>query len=192
MIRKKAAIVLGIALTLSGVLSGCENNGKAAVEALEKGDYKEAEAQFKEMTEQKDKEKAAEGYRGLGITYYSQEQYEQAMEMFSSAVEKGVKETTQLYNLMGSCAMRLEDYEKALEYYKAGIALNDTSSDEEKTDKNVQKSDEEMIREMKFNEVVCYERLAQWEQAKEKVKEYLSEYPDDEKMMKESQFLETR
>ena len=192
MIRKKAVIVLGIALTLSGVLSGCENNGKAAVEALEKGDYKEAEAQFKEMTEQKDKEKAAEGYRGLGITYYSQEQYEQAMEMFSSAVEKGVKETTQLYNLMGSCAMRLEDYEKALEYYKAGIALNDTSSDEEKTDKNVQKSDEEMIREMKFNEVVCYERLAQWEQAKEKVKEYLSEYPDDEKMMKESQFLETR
>lgn len=192
MIRKKAAIVLGIALTLSGVLSGCENNGKAAVEALEKGDYKEAEAQFKEMTEQKDKEKAAEGYRGLGITYYSQEQYEQAMEMFSSAVEKGVKETTQLYNLMGSCAMRLEDYEKALEYYKASIALNDTSSDEEKTDKNVQKSDEEMIREMKFNEVVCYERLAQWEQAKEKVKEYLSEYPDDEKMMKESQFLETR
>lgn len=192
MIRKKAVIVLGIALTLSGVLSGCENNGKAAVEALEKGDYKEAEAQFKEMTEQKDKEKAAEGYRGLGITYYSQEQYEQAMEMFSSAVEKGVKETTQLYNLMGSCAMRLEDYEKALEYYKAGIALNDTSSDEEKTDKNVQKSDEKMIREMKFNEVVCYERLAQWEQAKEKVKEYLSEYPDDEKMMKESQFLETR
>lgn len=192
MIRKKAAIVLGIALTLSGVLSGCENNGKAAVEALEKGDYKEAEAQFKEMTEQKDKEKAAEGYRGLGITYYSQEQYEQAMEMFSAAVENGVKETPQLYNLMGSCAMRLEDYEKALEYYKAGIALNDTSSDEEKTDKNVQKSDEEMIREMKFNEVVCYERLAQWEQAKEKVKEYLSEYPDDEKMMKESQFLETR
>ena len=49
-----------------------------------------------------------------------------------------------------------------------------------------------MIREMKYNEILCYEKLADWENARQKAEEYLSEYPDDEAVQKEAEFLETR
>lgn len=50
------------------VASGCANSAKSGVEALEAGDYKEAQAQFEKLTEEKDKKKSAEGYRGLAMT----------------------------------------------------------------------------------------------------------------------------
>lgn len=53
------------------VASGCANSAKSGVEALEAGDYKEAQAQFEKLTEEKDKKKSAEGYRGLAMTIMS-------------------------------------------------------------------------------------------------------------------------
>mgnify|MGYP005802440131 FL=1 len=49
-----------------------------------------------------------------------------------------------------------------------------------------------MDRELKYNEIICYEKLADWENAREKANEYLSEYPDDEAVRKEAELLETR
>lgn len=49
-----------------------------------------------------------------------------------------------------------------------------------------------MLREMKYNEIVCLEQQADWQSAKQKVDEYLSEYPDDESVQKEAEFLITR
>ena len=48
------------------------------------------------------------------------------------------------------------------------------------------------FREMKYNEIICCEHLADWESAKQKVTEYLNDYPDDEAMQREAEFLETR
>lgn len=93
---------------------------ESGVEALEAGDYKEAQAQFEKLTEEKDKKKSAEGYRGLAMTYYEQEEYSSALDAFKKAVDTGVVQTTQIYNLMGICAMKTEDYEAALEYIQAG------------------------------------------------------------------------
>ena len=45
---------------------------------------------------------------------------------------------------------------------------------------------------MKYNEIICYEKQADWENAKGKVTEYLDAYPDDETVQKEAEFLETR
>ena len=104
------------------VASGCANSAKSGVEALEAGDYKEAQAQFEKLTEEKDKKKSAEGYRGLAMTYYEQEEYSSALDAFKKAVDTGVVQTTQIYNLMGVCAMKTEDYEAALEYIQAGLA----------------------------------------------------------------------
>ena len=60
---------------------------------------------------------AAEGYRGLGMTYYEMEDYENALESFRQAAENGAKQTIQMYNLMGICAMQTEDYKSALGLY---------------------------------------------------------------------------
>ena len=108
------------------VASGCANSAKSGVEALEAGDYKEAQAQFEKLTEEKDKKKSAEGYRGLAMTYYEQEEYSSALDAFKKAVDTGVVQTTQIYNLMGVCAMKTEDYEAALEYIQAGLAMAET------------------------------------------------------------------
>ena len=46
------------------VASGCANSAKSGVEALEAGDYKEAQAQFEKLTEEKDKEEIGRGVSG--------------------------------------------------------------------------------------------------------------------------------
>ena len=91
----------------------------------------------------------------------------------------------QLYHLMSVCAMQNENYEKALDYIQTGMGLAQTSDGKESVDAD-------MLREMRYNEIVCLEQQADWESAKQKVEEYLSEYPDDETVQKEAEFLKTR
>ena len=117
----------------------------------------------------------------------------QALESFQKAVDLGAKETVQLYHLMSVCGMQTwtgeeEDdtaYSSVLEYIQTGLALADADDSEEAPDAD-------MIREMKYNEIICYEKLADWENARQKAEEYLGEYPDDEAVQKEAEFLETR
>ena len=174
------------AVAAAGLACGCGNPQKEGVKALEDGEYQEAETQFQEMARSSDREESAEGYRGLGMTYYEMEDYAGALEAFEQALENGARQSTQLYNLMGVCAMQTENYEAALEYIQSGLALADTSSDEK------DQPSEDLLREMKYNEIICYERQADWESAKQKADEYLDEYPDDEAVQREAEFLETR
>lgn len=48
------------------------------------------------------------------------------------------------------------------------------------------------MQEMKYNEIVAYEKLGKWENARTKLKEYVKDYPDDERGTKEAEFLETQ
>ncbi|MEI3218996.1 MAG: tetratricopeptide repeat protein [Lachnoclostridium sp.] len=45
---------------------------------------------------------------------------------------------------------------------------------------------------MMFNEIAAYEKMGDYETAKEKLREYTEKYPDDENAAKEAEFLETR
>ena len=85
------------------------------------------------------------------MTYYEQEEYSSALDAFKKAVDTGVVQTTQIYNLMGICAMKTEDYEAALEYIQAGLAMAETdmSGEEEKNSENG-KDSAEMIQEMRY------------------------------------------
>ena len=112
------------------------------------------------------------------------EDYSPALEAFQTALDQGGEQTVQIYNLMGICAMNVSDYESALEYFQSGLALADTASGSE--------TDTDLIREMRYNEIICYERTADWESAKQKAAQYLEEYPGDEAVEKEAEFLETR
>ena len=86
---------------------------------------------------------------------------------------------------MGVCAMQTEDYADALSYIQSGLALADSQEGEDAPDAS-------LIQEMKYNEIICCERQGDWDTAKEKVAEYLADYPDDETAQKEADFLETR
>ena len=183
-------IRIGAALTAAvltaGLLAGCANPEKAGVKALEEGNYTEAEAQFQEAAADEDREKSAEGYRGLGMTYYETGDCAAALDAFRKAVEGGAEQTVQLYHLMGSCAMQTGDPASALEYFKSGLALAGDGA--EAGDEGTA----EMIREMRYNIVICCENLADWETAKQQAADYLADYPDDAEMQREAEFLATR
>ena len=165
--------------------AGCANPQQSGVDALEAGNYEEALADFQDMTESGSRKDVAEGYRGLGMTYYEREEYENALEAFRQAADNGAEQTIQMYNLMGICAMQTGDYAAALSYIQSGLALTHTSDGEDK-------AGTELVKEMRYNEIVCYEQQADWESARQKVTEYLEDYPDDETVQKEAEFLETR
>lgn len=105
-IKRKWMTIMTAAALAAGVACGCANPEKSGVEALKNGEYQEAEAQFQEMTQSGSGEDAAEGYRGLGMTYYEMEDYAGALEAFRQAVDNGVQQSVQLYNLMGSARCR--------------------------------------------------------------------------------------
>ena len=86
---------------------------------------------------------------------------------------------------MGVSAMQTGDYEAGLEYIQSGLAMTDAASGDES-------ADADLVREMEFNEIICCEQLADWENAKEKADEYIKKYPDDEAAQKEAEFLQTR
>lgn len=164
-------------LLISMILTGCGKNiYKEAVQNLQDGKYDVAVEQFEKSVE---KEKnVGDSYRGIGIAYWEQEKYEEAAAAFENALQNEAKETGTIYNLLGACEMKLENYEKAVEYYEKGCAQADST--------------DEMIREMKFNIIVSFEKLKDWESAKQKLAEYVESYPEDEAAQKEAEFLETR
>ena len=49
-----------------------------------------------------------------------------------------------------------------------------------------------MKKEMKYNLIVAYEKMEDWESAEVKLEEYLESYPNDKAAKKEAEFLETR
>lgn len=56
----------------------------------------------------------------------------------------------------------------------------------------MQKASTKVLQEMRFNQIVCYEKLGDWENAKTKIAEYIQVYPDDADAQREAKFLETR
>ena len=177
MIRKKLAVLMLAGVTC--LASGCGNVVKDGTEALGEGRY--------EAIKNENKEVAADGYQGLGMTYYEQEEYDKALEAFQTALDQGAEQTQELYNLTAVCAMKTEDYAKALECFQAGIALAESKTGDDKT-----KADTALLQEMEYNVIVCYEKQADWENTKSAMKQYQEDFPEDDSVSKEAEFLQTR
>ena len=119
-----------------------------------------------------------EAYRGMGIAQYELGDYSAAVDAFKNALENETEKTATIYNLMGASYMQLNEYEEALDFYAQALSMEDCT--------------EEMKQEILFNEIAIYQQLGNWKTVKEKVSAYVEAYPDDERMDKTVEFLETR
>ena len=191
--RKIRYLVLSAALMC--VLTACSKNGiKEGTELLEKGDFEKAATVFEQAAKEAEAEgeRAPEAYRGMGMVCYALEDYEGTRQNLQKALDEGGLETPIIYNLIGVSSMKLEDYDTALAAFDKGTGLPESgvvsrgSKEEETADYS------EVIREMKFNRVVCLEKKLDWENAKAAMAEYASLYPDDANAQKEAEFLSTR
>lgn len=157
-----------------------ENILKSATELLEAQKYEEAVAKFEEAIAQGDK--TGDAYKGIGFARYETGEYEQALDAFETALKNNTEKTPEIYHLMGICDMQLEDYQSALNNFNLGITIAGQAQEDHSS----------IVQEMKFNEIVCYEKLLDWKNASAKAQEYAAQYPEDEKGQKEAQFLRTR
>ncbi len=172
--KKKIIYVMMAVMLLC--MTACSSNFEKGSTLLEEQKIDEAkEAFLKSIEKEKD---VADSYRGLGFCYYEQENYEEALKAFEQALNEGTEITAPLYNLAGICAMRTSAYEKAVFYFEDGQKQEGAS--------------EELLQEMAFNLVVSYEQLGELELAREKLQDYVSRYPEDEKAAKELEFLNTQ
>lgn len=163
-------------LTLLLLVTGCAGNIKDGVALLEEGKYEAAVEAFEKDV--KKERNLDEAYRGLGIAYFELEDYEAAIEAFEFAKEHGAEETATFCSFLGASYLETKDYDKALDAYERSLACKDLT--------------EELEQEIQFNLIAVYENMGNWKAAKKQMDQYVEKYPDDTRVEKEAEFLETR
>lgn len=170
---KKIRIIAAVLFT--ALCMGCSMNTKEGVAFLEEGKYEEAIACFEaEIREEKN---LAEAYRGMAIANFELENYQSAIQNFEEAIQAEAEETAALYVMKATSHLKLDELENALAAYQKALGLEPA---------------DEMKQEILFNEIAIYQELGDWETVKEKVAAYVEIYPDDIRMDKTVEFLETR
>ncbi len=168
--RKGASEILERALTLNGKGDEYKLNLSKTYYYMEQ--YEVAISGFKEL-----KDKLPEAYYFLGDCYYQKKEYKKAIENFEQALDKNMEQDKGLiYNQIGNCYLALEKYETALSYFKQGQELENTI----------------WTKPLMYNQIIALEKQQKYAEALESCKDYLAQYPEDEKVLKEKQFLETR
>lgn len=158
------------------LLTGCAGNMKDGVALLEKGEYQQAAEAFEKDI--KKERNLDEAYHGLGIAYFELEDYEDAVEAFELALKHDTKVTAILCSFLGASYLETEEYDKALDAYERGLSCEDLT--------------EELEQEIQFNLIAVYENMANWDAAKKQMDKYVDKYPEDSRVEKEAEFLETR
>lgn len=143
---------------------------------LKTGEYEEAIVEFTNGLD--DLDYIAESYKGIGMAYYELGQYIDAAENLEIAIQKGETDLGTTYYILAVSYMQMEEYESALNNIVIALTKSGNS--------------DELVKELRFNEILCMEKTSDWVGAKAKATSYLEVYPDDEKMQKELEFLITR
>lgn len=111
----------------------------------------------------------------LGRTYEALGDYNYASGIYADYVEND-QSKAEIYNQLGLCRMRMEEYESALAAFQAAMSIEDNG----------------MMQTLKFNEIVTYEYMRDYKTAATLMSSYLRAYPDDETAKREYEFLQTR
>ena len=170
---KKVGIIFVIAVMF---LCGCSGNMKAGKAYLNEEKYAEAKAAFeKEVQAEKH---LKEAYYGLGMACFELEEYEAAVGNFEKAVLFGMKRDPVFCSFLAGSYMETERYEAAILEYKNAIFDEDIT--------------EELKQEARYNMIIAYEKIGDWDKAKKELKNYTKDYPDDMRIKRDADFLETR
>ena len=111
----------------------------------------------------------------LGQTYEKLNNMGYAVEVYETYLNNNPPNAA-IYNGLGTCLMRQENYEDAVAAFQSGIDIGDGG----------------YMQELKFNLIVATEYMGNFSQAKTLMQEYLQLYPDDAKAKRENNFLSTR
>lgn len=163
---KKWKIFLAAVIAMC-LFTGCSNKIKEGTKLMEEKKYEDSIDVFQEAIEKG--KQLGEAYLGTGVSYFKLKNYPAAKQALKDALKNGIEETPIIYNMMGVCDMEQGNIDTARESFEKGITL---PTDE--------KEYRQVIQEMRYNVIVCYEKQADWKNAKDKMKEYISKYPDDE------------
>lgn len=111
----------------------------------------------------------------LGKTYEELGDYNYAASVYNGYIQEDATQE-EVYNQLGLCKFKTQDYQSALETFQAGLQIEGNS----------------LAQVMYYNEIVAYEYLGEYKQAAVEMKKYLALYPDDENAKREYEFLQTR
>lgn len=170
--RKISFAIIAVMLFVCGCTDYIENG----TNHLNKGNYEKAIQAFQKEID--DEDNLDQAYRGMGIAQYELGNYELALEAFDGALKNKAAETAELCAIMGACYMKIENFEKAIEVYEKALAKKGISK--------------ELKQEVQYNMIAAYEFMGNWDMAKTMMETYVEQYPDDTRVDKEADFLETR
>lgn len=177
-------------------LTGCTNYEKDGMKAMNAGDYKLAVENFTQAAQKAEdkgkREAAAEAYRALGMAYYEKKDYQNVQESLQKALDLGGERSAEIYNIIAVSAMQQEEYESALKAFEEGISYASSSDAVNAPESKKGVDYTELIQEMRYNQIICYEKLLDWENAKNTASDYIADYPNDDKVQREIEFLRTR
>lgn len=116
-------------------------------------------------------------YFYLGEIAMIEKDYETAVSNYEQYIQNTPNlKSAVVYNQLGEAYLQLKTYDQALKAFEEGIKLNDSA----------------IMQPLKYNEIIALEHQGDFEQAYKKANKYLKQYPDDEGMKKEIEFLKTR
>lgn len=111
----------------------------------------------------------------LGKTYEQLGDYNYATSVYKNYLAENV-EAAEIYNQLGLCKLKSEEYEDALSAFKSAANVENNG----------------MERTLLFNQIVAHEYTGNFKQAYVLMEEYLKKYPEDETAIREFEFLKTR
>jgi len=117
-----------------------------------------------------------EAYYYLGETYRIQKDYEKAIYYYKNYIDSGAIMTSNVYNQIAICLMKVDQSKDALQYVKTGIAYNNAAT----------------LQILQRNEIILYEKTGNYEEAKQELDQYIKTYPKDTQAAREAEFVNTR
>lgn len=124
----------------------------------------------------KEKQADPETILYLGKTFEALGDYNYAASVYANYLATDAAQPG-LQNQLGICYLSMEKYEEALAAFEAGLAVEENNT---------------CLQALKFNEMVAYEYLGQFDKASVLMQTYLKTYPDDAEAVREYRFLKTR
>lgn len=166
----------GYAEAGKGYLENALEEGKKSMSGTQKGMvyYFLGEYETARQILEKERNSGKQAILYLGMTYEKLGDYNYACSLYNNYLL--AQQDATVYNQLGMCKMQMEDYEAALTAFQEGMKMENCPC----------------MQSLRFNEIVAYEYLGEFQKATVLMESYLLTYPDDIEAKKERDFLQTR